>query len=144
MCPLCLEPMIAFELEGVEVDRCVGCGGTWLDAGELAWIAERAGVGAGRLSEALERAKGSRHGKRRCPRCRRKLRLIHVETPRAPDRPIDLDRCPKGHGLWFDRGEMEAFVTAYEQGEEGAAAAFFADFLGKGSTRGQVGTEEGK
>ena len=35
MCPLCHEPLVAFELDGVEIDRCVDCGGVWLDAGEL-------------------------------------------------------------------------------------------------------------
>ena len=44
--------MVAFELEGVEIDRCVGCEGTWLDAGELEVIAETAGASRGALFEA--------------------------------------------------------------------------------------------
>ncbi len=32
--------MVAFELEGVEIDRCLACEGTWLDAGELELIVE--------------------------------------------------------------------------------------------------------
>ena len=35
MCPACGQPLIALELEGVEIDYCAACGGVWLDAGEL-------------------------------------------------------------------------------------------------------------
>ena len=35
MCPDCGEPMVIYELGGVEADRCLRCGGTWLDGGEL-------------------------------------------------------------------------------------------------------------
>jgi len=33
MCPACKEPLVVFELDGVEIDRCLRCGGTWLDDG---------------------------------------------------------------------------------------------------------------
>ena len=48
MCPLCNEPLVAFELDGIEIDRCVDCGGVWLDAGELELIAGRAGTSGAR------------------------------------------------------------------------------------------------
>ena len=32
-----------------------------------------------------------------------------VRAPNAPDTLI-LDECPQGHGLWFDRGELEALL----------------------------------
>ena len=35
MCPVCGEPMAVFEFEGIGVDRCVRCGGTWMDTGEV-------------------------------------------------------------------------------------------------------------
>ena len=53
MCPECGQPLVAFELRGVEIDHCVDCGGTWLDAGELETITESAGVPSGELSRAL-------------------------------------------------------------------------------------------
>ncbi|MCH2376546.1 MAG: zf-TFIIB domain-containing protein, partial [Planctomycetes bacterium] len=43
MCPGCKEPLVAFELEGIEIDHCVECKGTWLDAGELQMFLELAG-----------------------------------------------------------------------------------------------------
>lgn len=127
MCPDCQQPLVAFELEGIEIDRCVDCGGVWLDAGELELIADRAGTKPGELTQALHEAKGKRNGKRRCPRCRRKLRVIHVGS----DPGVELDRCPWGDGLWLDQGEMQELISAFHEGEEGAVADFFADFFGR-------------
>lgn len=135
VCPKCHEPLVAFELEGVEIDCCVECRGAWLDAGELELIAEMAGVVSGPLTEALRRARGSVQGKRRCPRCGRKLREIHV----GQDEPLVLDRCPGGHGFWLDHGEMEAFVGSFHEGEGGAAARFIADLYGRGTPPDRVG-----
>jgi Zn-finger nucleic acid-binding protein len=123
MCPDCQEPLIVYELEGVEIDRCLSCGGTWLDSGELAMITEQAGVAPGRLTLALETAWEGSTTKRRCPRCRKKLRPINIgENP-----SVGLDRCPRGHGLWLDTGEMEAVITSFAEGEEGSVADFFSD-----------------
>ena len=124
MCPKCREPLVALELEGVEIDRCITCGGTWLDAGELEQITELAGVSPGRLSEALDTATGGKHGKRRCPRCGRKLRLVIIGAEPA----VEIDRCPRGDGLWLDADEMQAVITSFaDEEEEGAVARFFAD-----------------
>jgi Zn-finger nucleic acid-binding protein len=128
MCPVCQQPLVAFELDGVEIDRCVRCEGLWLDAGELEWIAHMAHVPQGGLSEAASQAKGQRGSKGRCPRCRRRLRKVTLERPPG----LEIDRCPQGDGLWFDRGEIEAFLAAFETGETGAVARFFRDFFGKG------------
>lgn len=125
MCPECGEPLVAFELEGIEIDRCVTCGGTWLDAGELATITELSGAAPGRMREALAAAKGRKAEKRRCPRCRAKLRVITI----GEEEPIELDRCPRGHGLWLDRGEIRAVIKSFGEGEEGAVARFFSDLL---------------
>lgn len=34
-CPVCNNPMIVLEFEGVETDYCTDCEGIWLDSGEL-------------------------------------------------------------------------------------------------------------
>jgi Zn-finger nucleic acid-binding protein len=123
--------MIAFELEGVEIDRCVKCGGTWLDAGELAMITQLAGVEPGGVTHSLERAKLGRRGKKVCPRCGRRLRLV-VVAPEGDGQSVELDRCPAGHGLWLDKGEMETAIALFEEAtdaEESTVARFFADMF---------------
>jgi Zn-finger nucleic acid-binding protein len=125
VCPVCNEPLIAFELEGVEIDRCLTCHGTWLDAGELEQIAELAAVPTGPLTSALQTSRPGPRTKRRCPRCRRKLNTVVVGT----DPPVEIDRCPLEHGLWLDAGELKTLITSFAGGEEGAVAVFFGDLL---------------
>jgi Zn-finger nucleic acid-binding protein len=115
--------MVAFELEGIEIDRCVNCGGTWLDAGELEQIADLAGVDPVDLGRELAAVKDETKTRRRCPRCRRRLREIHV----GDDSRVAIDRCKIGHGLWFDRGEMETVIRSFGEGVGGAVARFFGD-----------------
>lgn len=120
MCPVCNEPMVVYELEGVEIDHCLSCGGTWLDAGELEQIAELAGAPPVRFASGPREGRRSR---RRCPRCPAKLR----EIPFPADPPIAVDRCPRGHGLWLDRGELIAALRARAGDKEAAVARFFAE-----------------
>lgn len=125
VCPVCHEPLIAFELEGVEIDHCPDCGGTWLDAGELEQIAELADVPTGPLSTALEATSQASRSKRRCPRCRRKLSTATVGS----EPTVEIDRCPLEHGLWFDAGELKTLITSFAGGEAGAVAEFLGNLL---------------
>lgn len=126
-CPVCETPLVILELRGTEIDHCLQCKGTWLDAGELAEIAEAAGCSqVGLLRETLRGARPSQKGtKRRCPRCLARLESVRIGEGRG----VEIDRCPKGHGLWFDSGEMHGMISAFSEGEEGAVSRFFADYL---------------
>ncbi len=123
MCPVCKEPLVAFELDGVEIDRCVRCGGTWLDAGELETIGELSGVPSVALRLVVSEDRRGRRTRRRCPRCWRRLREVRI----GAERQVEVDRCLLGHGLWLDRGEMEEAIRSFASGEEGVVARFFAD-----------------
>jgi Zn-finger nucleic acid-binding protein len=116
--------MLAYELDGVEIDHCVDCSGTWLDAGELEQITELSGASPGPLAAALDAAVSGAATKRRCPRCSRKLRKLDV----GADPTVELDRCPRGHGLWFDQGELDTVVRnhAGDSDDEGEVARYFA------------------
>jgi hypothetical protein len=39
-CPKCAAPLVELHLRGIEVDRCSGCQGIWLDVGELDRLTE--------------------------------------------------------------------------------------------------------
>jgi Zn-finger nucleic acid-binding protein len=126
--------MPAFELDGIEIDRCVECCGTWLDPGELESIAERAGLDPRTFMQSLPQAGGRRHEQKRCPRCARKLRVIHM----GPDRSIEVDRCPEGHGFWLDHGEVKAVIASHHGGSEGAVARFLSDLEGQAPSSGEL------
>lgn len=42
---------------------------------------------------------------RSCPACDATLQQVHHEG-------VELDRCPEGHGLWLDRGELRRVVLS--------------------------------
>ena len=103
MCPACGESLVTFELKGIEIDQCQACGGIWLDSGEVDEILERAGRSLADLRELVKAGGESSGGKRTCVRCRARLGSLLY-------RGVDLDRCPYGHGVWFDKGELAAVV----------------------------------
>ncbi len=122
MCPQCKEPLIVVEFQGVELDFCLACRGTWFDAGELELVSELAGVAPGRLERALHTTAAEKRDQRRCPRCRRKMDVFHVGEP-----PVEVDRCRRGHGIWLDAGELAAIVKALS---DSAGDVTLAGFLG--------------
>lgn len=111
-CPDCRQELVILEVDEVELDLCVEGHGTWFDSQELSQLFARAQE-RGAIGEPLpawelelERAEGER-GKRRCPRCDRALHITHF-----PGGGPVLDRCPRGHGLWFDPGELHELAQA--------------------------------
>jgi len=128
LCPVCNEEMLVLELDLVEIDYCSECAGVWLDSGELDLVSERAGGLCGELEAALAEQGGRRpEGRKRpCPVCGKALREVTAES--RP--PVVLDRCPRGHGLWFDEGELQAVAAAGAE-EDNLLARFFAELGGQ-------------
>jgi Zn-finger nucleic acid-binding protein len=93
--------MLVLEFEGVETDFCSQCEGIWLDAGELELFLEDSKDKI-ELLNSFTSAKKSREKKIRCPICNSKMGKTKV----SEDKDIVLDECKKGHGLWFDKGEI--------------------------------------
>ena len=78
------------------------------------------------------------HGpEKRCPRCRGKMR--HVRAP-GQSGDVILDRCRRGHGLWFDKGELEE-ILSLELDEGDAALAKVREFLGQFGARKRASKE---
>ena len=105
ICPVCREPMIVLEYGQVEVDYCVDCGGIWLDEGELELLfggeaACREFMTAGGSGEA------TKEKPRRCPICGKKMK----KSVTGGGKPVTYDDCPRGHGLWFDKGELQEIM----------------------------------
>ncbi len=100
ICANCGESMLALELEELEIDYCDNCGGIWLDSGEL-----ELALGEDRFREdqliPVAGEAGTAQGTRKCPICSRRMQIVKL-----PEGAIELDRCERGHGLWFDKGEL--------------------------------------
>jgi Zn-finger nucleic acid-binding protein len=121
-CPACGEAQVIVEADGVELDLCLAGHGVWFDAQELGILL---GEDAAELEREL-RALGARGHGRRCPRCRKPMEL--VGTPGGGG--VMLDRCSRGHGLWFDDGELEQ-LFGLRPAADRAALAKVSDFLSR-------------
>lgn len=114
-CPVCNVEMLILELNDVEIDYCHQCAGIWLDEGELELLISSpspSGNGNSAILAALSNPSSGAKGKRRCPVCRK--RMSRVNVPVEPG--VEIDKCPRNHGLWFDKGELEQ-ITASTRGE---------------------------
>lgn len=112
VCPKCDTALLTFRYDTVEVDYCERCRGIWLDAGELDQFA------GGPMPDFQSQPGIIPPGKKHlCPRCDTPMPEIHTAGN------LKLDRCPKGHGLWFDDDEFRRLLAgtslnaAFNQGE---------------------------
>jgi Zn-finger nucleic acid-binding protein len=114
--------MIILEHRKVEIDYCLSCEGVWLDAGELERLYEDE-TAFDNLVAAGREIEKTTEKKRKCPICRTKMDKVEVGT----DARVLYDRCPRGHGLWLDKGELDAIVRI---GHPAAAGGVMQGFLG--------------
>ena len=102
-CPACKNAMITLELEDVEIDYCTSCGSVWLDAGELELLLNEPGKAKG-LLDSFKIDSESDEIIRKCPICDKKMQKIVVGSSKPV---LLLDKCRRGDGLWFDKGELQ-------------------------------------
>ena len=104
------------EFKEVEIDCCTGCDGLWLDEGEMEII-----LGDGGKSRALIESfqKGGQTGEtqRKCPICDRKMEKVTLGEGKPA---LMIDRCVRGDGLWFDKGELGNIIdkAKLDEGEK--------------------------
>jgi len=106
-CPACKEPMIVLELEGVEIDHCVSCGGIWLDAGELELLLG----GSEKKDELLKSFQvvyDAEEEVRKCPICLKNMQKVLCGKDKGE--AILIDECSRKDGLWFDIGELAGII----------------------------------
>jgi len=120
-CPYCKEKLVEKEYEGVPIDVCLKCGGVWLDKDELYEIIKR------REAKFSEEEKKSVDPEKpiqgtqaelipeiNCPICGALMnRFTYAATS-----GVVIDRCPQGHGVWLDNGELEKIQIYIEKSEE--------------------------
>jgi Zn-finger nucleic acid-binding protein len=113
ICPKCDAPLFILHFNGIDVDFCDRCRGLWLDAGELEALLTRTGARADDPLLHFQQQPGTQPTGRShlCPRCDEPLREITVASHAG--QPLTLDRCPRGHGLWFDADELTQLLTMF-------------------------------
>lgn len=95
-CPRDASPLQKRLAEGVTIDRCDTCHGTWFDQGEL----RRVGHERALEREATRGRAVPLRSPFACPRCGAVCHVAHVEE-------VAVDACSSCHGVWLDAGELE-------------------------------------
>jgi Zn-finger nucleic acid-binding protein len=126
-CPVCKDAMITLELAEVEIDYCTGCSGIWLDAGELEMLLGDAQK-AERLLASFKVDLHCREKPRKCPICLKKMEKVVVGS----NQPMLLvDKCRRGDGLWFDKGELQDILSRAQLDAESKIQKLLADMFGQ-------------
>jgi len=126
-CPVCRNAMITLELADVEIDHCTDCGGIWLDAGELEQLLGEQEQ-AKQLLDSFKVDSTSSEKPRRCPICDKKMQKIIVGSSRPA---VLIDKCRRGDGLWFDKGELNNIVNKAQLDKDNKISKLLADMFGQ-------------
>ena len=114
ICPVCENPLVVLELDQIEIDHCLNCGGIWLDAGELELLLET-DEERKRFGKLLVEDESVNEKKYPCPICNKKMGKVYV----GEEKKILIDKCKKNHGLWLDKGELEQVIELSSENREG-------------------------
>ncbi len=125
-CPACENAMITLELEEVEIDYCTDCGGIWLDAGELETLLGEPEK-AGELLHSFKADLKYTEKPCKCPICHKKMQKIVVGQSRPT---LLIDKCPRGDGLWFDKGELRDIFDRAQLDKDNKIRELLADMFG--------------
>lgn len=122
--------MITLELEDVEIDYCTSCSGIWLDAGELELLLGEPQKAAELLSS-FKSDPECKEETRKCPICDKKMQKIVVGSTRPS---LLIDKCRRGDGLWFDRGELNDIFERAKLDEDNKIKKLLTDMFSHGQT----------
>jgi len=125
-CTVCGEPMVVLELDKVEIDHCVSCGGIWLDSGELELLLEGSNE-KDSLMASFEKSAQAQERPRKCPICRKIMDKIACGL----ERKTLVDKCRQNDGIWFDKGELEEVLRAGSLDKDNKVLGLLRNMFGK-------------
>lgn len=101
---------------GVEIHRCIGCAGLWLDPGELDAMVDDPGPATADVATLREGMKNVQVTAgpvryRKCPRCSAVMERRNFGTHSG----VIVDECRR-HGMYLDPGEFEAIEAFIKLG----------------------------
>jgi len=116
-CVKCTSVLDRATFEGLEVDLCPRCGGLWLDRGEITRAARLPEAELTRLRGLLTEDGGPpplpTESAVPCPACAGSLSEVVLGT-------VHVDYCGSCHGIFLDRGELEAALHAVRDRDKSA------------------------
>ncbi|MHC4067143.1 MAG: TFIIB-type zinc ribbon-containing protein [Planctomycetota bacterium] len=122
-CPGCDGGLKSITYEGIRIETCPGCGGEWLDEGELGHVnrarevrfdkEERRAVAETVKIKGVKLADVDRD--LACPKCGGQTDAINY----GGDTGIIIDRCTSCGGIWLDAGEVEKIQMVIEGWQDG-------------------------
>ena len=111
LCPVCNDDMLILEYDNVEIDYCNDCSGIWLDEGELELLLGSFDNDSPVIKALTEKVTSPRKTDRRCPVCDKNMLLVDISVADNPA-AVEIDKCPRNHGLWFDNGELQQIIAS--------------------------------
>lgn len=121
-CPSCDAPMKPVRIGGTPMQQCGSCGGSWLTTDTFtALCTDKEARSAVSSSLVFESAAAVTAGGpavrlgdvryRRCASCRNLMNRVNFGRVSG----VVIDLC-KGHGVWFDQGELQRALTFVANG----------------------------
>jgi len=111
-CPRDKTPLVTHPVHSIQVEECPQCRGFWFEAAELSKAKDAADPDLRWLDFDLwsdSDALSAEWSARKCPQCEiTMMRIVYDGTE------VTVDYCPDGHGIWLDKGEFEAILSALE------------------------------
>lgn len=121
-CPECQQPFSPVKVGNVILDECPRCGGLWVDSGSFHRICQETEqqtmVLEATSSEPRPPARSESPRYWPCPECRRLMNRQNFARVSG----IIVDVC-KGHGVWFNAGELRRIVEFIRDGGMSRARA---------------------
>lgn len=117
-CPRCKNRLLEVEYEGLQVFQCPTCKGHWVPGQRLSQIVdirqktftpEEMAVFE-RLHKSARELVHQADSTAICPECEKQM--LQNRYPYAAE--VLIDRCPDGHGIWLDAGELDHVQMAVE------------------------------
>ena len=106
-CPRCDGELVLEDYLGIEVDKCNGCGGMWLDYEELDQLEDTVYAEDELKGTTVYRSNPSTMN---CPKCGKQMKKFNY---RFYD--LELDYCDEQHGWWLDKGEEERVLEIMQE-----------------------------
>jgi len=112
-CPIDGSTLEAHKIHSISVEECIECKGLWFEQDELRKSKDESDPDLEWLDFDLwsdHEALKADWSARKCPSCGKNMATISYGST-----GVTVDYCADGHGLWLDKGELQAIIEALHE-----------------------------